>query len=378
MLNDVRILDLSHLLPGQYATALLAQLGADVVMIERPGGHKSRDYPTSYTMYNHSKRSVVLDLKDDDGREAFLALAADADVVVEQFRPGVVSRLGIDHDAVSAVNPNVVYCSISGYGQDGPRAADVGHDLNYISLAGILDQTGERDGPPVPPGVPIADLSSSVFAALSMAAALRRDGGEYVDVSMADAAVNMASNNLAEFFGRGYAPARGERLINGGYPYYSVYECADGEYVSLGAVEPHFWEAFCDRVDRPEWIDRQHARGEEREELSSAVAELFRTRPAEEWVVDLDSTVVPISIVQSLDEVPEDDHVQHRNLVRDVQYDSADKNTKTVGYPASFGEYKSTVERAPDYGEHTRELLTAAGYDDETVTSLADRGVIDE
>jgi len=378
MLDDVQVLDLSHLLPGQYATALLAQLGADVVSIERPGGHKSRDYPTSFTMYNHSKRSIVIDLKEEEGRDAFLDLAATADVVVEQFRPGIVERLGIDYDAISAVNPQMVYCSISGYGQQGPRAGEIGHDVNYISLAGVLDQTGDADGPPILPGVPIADLGSSVFAALSIAAALLTDNGEYIDLSMTDVAVNMASDNLAEMFGRGTAPKRGETLTGGAYPCYSVYPCADGECVSIAAVEPHFWETLCEEIGCPSLVDKQWATGDERDAVFEELTKLFQTQTAEEWLNDLDPSEVPISTVHSLEEVPDDPHVRHRELLSDVEYDSSGKETKAVTYPATFDEYAPTIGSAPEYGEHTYELLAEAGYDEAVIEALKEQDVVDE
>jgi crotonobetainyl-CoA:carnitine CoA-transferase CaiB-like acyl-CoA transferase len=326
---------------------------------------------------NRNKRSVGLDLKDDRGLAAIRELVRDADAVVEGFRPGVVERLGIDYDVVTDVNPEVVYCSISGYGQVGPRSEQVGHDINYISMAGALDYTGELDGPPLSPGVPVADLGSSIFAALTIAAALQKEGSEYIDLAMADVAVNMASDNLAEMFGRGTAPGRGETLIGGAYPCYSVYECADGEYVSLAAVEPHFWKTFCEKMDRPEFVDKQWVRGDEREAMFDELTASFRTRTAEEWVEYLDSSEVPVSTVNTLDEVPEDEQVRHRELVADVEYDAAEKDTRTVTYPAVFEEYEPRVERAPDYGEHTSERLEGVGYDESEVESLREQGVVD-
>lgn len=379
LLSDVRILDLSHLLPGQFATALLAQLGAEVITVERPGdGDYLRQFPATFVTYNHSKESIALDLSTADGQDAFLDLARGADAVVEEFRPGVVTRLGVDYQSVSAVNEEIVYCSISGYGQEGPRADEVGHDVNYSSLSGIVDQTGQRGGPPVIPGVPVADMQTAALAALSISAALHGEGGEYIDFSMADAALNAASVHLAEFVGRGTEPGRGDTGITGGFPCYSLYQCADGEYLAVGAIEPHFWERLCEAMDLTEYAEEQWVRGERREEMFATFSDRFMERPREEWLAGFDRSSIPVSPVNSLSDVVDEPQFEHRDAFRPVSPPDGGDETAVVGFPAVFRNRKLAVSDPPALGGATRRLLEECGYDDAAIEELLAAGVAEE
>ena len=321
-LDGVRVLDLTRLLPGPYATQLLADLGADVVKVEDTGaGDYARHMPPTtergvgavFDAVNRGKRSVAVDLKDDDGREAFLELAAEADVVVESFRPGVVDRLGVGYDAVRERNPDVVYVSLTGYGQAGPLSDRAGHDLNYVGRAGLLDMTRESpETRPVPLGYQVADLSGGLFAAFAATSALLSrelgtndadgaDGegrGEYVDVSMTDVVLSfshtVAPDAMAASGTDDPGPRPGETGLTGGYPWYDVYETADG-YVTLAALEPQFWTAFCDAVGREDLAGYHMTEDPaERAALREELEALFAERTRDEWVqtfADVDACV---------------------------------------------------------------------------------------
>ncbi len=282
------MLDLSRLLPGGFCSLLLADLGADVLKVEDTGmGDYVRWSPPLYDgphesarsalflALNRNKRSIRLDLKSDGGREALLRLVRDYDVVLESFRPGVLERLGVGYERMREENPGIVYCAISGYGQDGPKVAASGHDTNYLGLIGLLSLTGESGGPPVQAAGQIADLGGgALMAAFGILAALReRDGspgrpgsgeGQLVDISMSDGALSWLAMVAGAYFADGNVPRRGEMLLAGAVVCYRPYECSDG-YVSLGALEPKFWQAWCRGVGREDLIPSQFERpGSER------------------------------------------------------------------------------------------------------------------
>ena len=268
MLEGVRILDLTRLLPGAYCTLLLADLGADVIKIEEPGrgdymrwmGPVVGEQSALFNALNRNKRSVVLDLKSDHGRTAFLKLAETAGVVVEGNRPGVMDRLSIGWEVLHTLKPSLVLCSITGYGQDGPMAMSAGHDLNYMAAAGALGLNGAPGGPPLPLGVQVADLGGGgMGGAIAILAALfdvsRGGGGRHLDVAMMEGALAWTAAVAADAAAGGTAPERGRGRLTGGIPCYRVYSCADG-YLSVGALEPKFWEALCTALDRPDLISR--------------------------------------------------------------------------------------------------------------------------
>ena len=278
-LSDVRVLDLSRLLPGGFASLLLADLGADVIKVEDTGmGDYVRWAPPFYgddsqqplgtrsALYlslNRGKRSVRIDLKSDAGRDAFLRLAGEADVVLESFRPGVLDKLGVGYERLREQNPALVYCAISGYGLDGPNTARAGHDTNYLALNGLLGLTGAVDGAPVSSAGQIADLGGGgLMAVFGILAALHERGrsgeGQLVDVSMTDGSLSWLAMVAAAFLRDGRVPRRGSEMLNGGVACYLPYECADG-WISCGALEPKFWQSFCAGVERPDLLEHQFA-----------------------------------------------------------------------------------------------------------------------
>lgn len=311
-LQGLRVLDLTRLLPGPVAALRLAELGADVLKIEAPGaGDPTRTMMQSssdrvagrpgafYRMVNRGKRETRLDLKSEAGRHVLRALAAEADVLIESFRPGVMERLGLGYGTLSAANPRLVYCAISGYGASGPFADHAGHDLNYIGYAGVLDQLASRDGTPILPNFQIADLLGGALSAVTqILAALwhvgRGGAGRFVDVSMTH--TSYAHNFVAQVsvLNEGAAPAAGDGLLNGGVPCYNLYRTSDERWLAVGALELKFWETLCMALDRPEWATRHWSLGQaiggpDALALIQEVANVIATRTLGEWVELLES-----------------------------------------------------------------------------------------
>ncbi|MFC6941400.1 CaiB/BaiF CoA-transferase family protein [Salinirubellus sp. GCM10025818] len=387
-LDGVRVVDLTTLLPGPYGTQLLADLGADVVKVERvDAGDDARYTPpltdeghgALFDAVNRGKRSVALDLKDERGREALYELVSTADAFVEQFRPGVVDRLGVDYDTLREHNPGLVYCSLSGYGQSGPKSGKAAHDLNYIGLAGLLDMTRESEAAkPQMPGYPIADMAGGVFAAFSIVCALLsrelgagESDGEYIDCSLTDPVLSFSQSVAPSAF-MGEDPRPGETALTGGYPWYDVYECDDGRYVTLAALEPRFWRGFCEAVDREDLLgyhttDDPAEMAALREELES----LFASRTRDEWVEAVGDADATVDGVYTPAEALEHPQVEAMEIVED----SGDSLPR-VGYPArGEGVPDGPLGGAPGHGEHTGELLREVGLSEARVDSLAEAGV---
>src|SRR5215470_3410220 len=307
-LSGYRVLDLSRLLPGPYCSMMLADLGAEVIKIEEIKGDPTRMSPPrvdgksySFEQVNRNKKSIALNLKSSEGRDVFRRLAAKADVILEQFRPGVVARLGVDYETISAENPLIVYCSLTGFGQDGPHRTRSGHDLNYLALSGVLGLTTDEAGRPVIPGVQVADIAGGMIAAFGILAALlareRTGRGQLVDVSMFDVMLSMLPVPASQHFAGRDLGVGAKYALTGAYPFYNVYETADGRYMSLGALEPKFWAGFCSRVGREDLIGRQFDEGGRREELFAEVRAIFKSKTQDEWVEfmrDADACCEPV------------------------------------------------------------------------------------
>lgn len=379
-LDGITVLDLTRLLPGPYGTQLLADMGAEIVKIEPPG---SGDYSRVmeplidgvggvFASTNRGKKSVCLDLKTEKGREILLSMTEDADVVFEQFRPGVVDRLGVGYEAAAERNPDIIYCSLSGYGQSGPYSDRVGHDLNYVGYAGLLDMTRpDESHAPVLPGFPVADMVGGLFATFSILGALLSrefgNGGEYIDVSMTDVVLSL-SQAVAPMAFSGEDPRPAETVLTGKYPSYGVYETADGRYVALAALEPHFWENFCRAVDRPDLVDLHHSSDpEEVGYLESELEALFSNRTRDEWTDALADKEVMVSPVKTPSEAIEDTQIRERNIIRDGKL-------PRVGFPARASGVTETDETLPSLGEHTEAVLRSYGYED--IENLREAGVI--
>lgn len=355
-LEGVRVLDLSRLLPGPFATMVLGDLGAQVDKLEDPrGGDYLRFMPprgegglnTVFTLLNRGKRSAVLDLKTDAGREAFLGLIPRYDVLVESFRPGVLDRLGLGSAALWALNPRLVLCGISGFGATGPIAQRAGHDLNYLARAGVLGLTGPREGPPQVPGVQVADVGGALYSVIGILAALRerdRTGrGSVVDISMCEAAASFAAFGLG-VHASGQSEAPGGGVLSGGIAPYGTYATKDGRHVALAALEPKFWSAFCEGVGieaRPDAL----APGAHQRKWRADLEAIFAGRTFAEWREFSERVDCCLEPVLLPSELPEDPQHAARGL-----FAGGALRMRTPSAPAAEG-------AAPKHGEHTEEIL---------------------
>lgn len=388
-LAGIRVLDLTRLLPGPMCGLHLADLGADVIKIEDPGAgdygrHRRADGTAGpapvFSQINRNKRSLKLDLKQADGVQAFMDLAAEAQVVIEGFRPGVVARLGIDYPRVRAVNPAIVYCAISGYGQDGPLRDVAGHDINYCGYAGVLHQSGSRDGPPAVANFQIADLlGGTLSAVMGILAALldaQRSGkGRYVDVAMTDCTLAHSVVPFARVTTEGEARPRGQDALSGGLPCYGVYETSDGGYMALGALELKFWQAFCEAVARPDLIAHHLVSGETADRVRAEIAAIFKSASRDEWVERLAGADCCASPVLSPAEARQHPHLVARGMF--VSGNDAGVESEQLAFPLRMSDFTFSVERqAPGHGEHSREILAEIGYDERRISALQDKGVI--
>ncbi len=392
-LEGIRVLDLSRLLPGGFCTLLLSDFGAEVIKVEDTGlGDYVRWAPPYYEgadetarsalflALNRGKRSIRLDLKSDQGKEVLLKLAADADVLLESFRPGVLDRLDVGYERLRQDNPGLVYCAITGYGQDGPGRDRSGHDMNYLGLNGLLALSGERDGPPVQSGGQIADLGGgALMAVIGILVALRereRSGeGQFVDCSMFDGALSWLAMVAAETLASGRAPHRGEVQLAGALTCYRPYRCADG-YVTLGALEPKFWSAFCRGVGREDLLGG--AFEPPGSETHQAVSEIFLARTREQWRAFASEHDCCLEPVLELDEALDSELVRAREMVSELAQPGVERAVRLLGVPIKLSRTPGDPSRAPGpgLGEHTDEVLRGAGFDDEQIAALHEAGAV--
>ncbi len=392
-LDAIRVLDLSRLLPGGFCSLLLADFGADVLKVEDTGmGDYVRWAPPYYEgahpsarsalflALNRNKRSIRIDLKNDRGREVLLRLVADHDVLLESFRPGVLDRLGVGYERLREVNPGLVYCAISGYGQDGPHRDRSGHDMNYLGLVGLLGLTGERDGAPVQSAGQIADIGGgAMMAAFGILAALRereRSGeGQLVDVSMSDGALSWLAMVAGRMFADGVTPSRGGLELAGSLLCYRPYRCADG-WVSLGALEPKFWQAFCRGVGREELIVHQFdAPGSD---AHAAVSAIFMQRTRDAWQAFASEHDCCLEPVLELDEALDSELVRAREMVVEIDQPGVPEPVRQLGIPIKLARTPGRHDRrpGPELGEHTDAVLAAAGYGVQEIADLKAGGAV--
>jgi crotonobetainyl-CoA:carnitine CoA-transferase CaiB-like acyl-CoA transferase len=392
-LEGIRVLDLSRLLPGGFCSLLLADFGAEVIKVEDLGmGDYVRWSPPYYEgaddsakgalflALNRNKTSVRINLKEPAGRDVFLRLARDADVVLESFRPGVLDRLGAGYDALREVNPRIVYCAISGYGQDGPLRDRSGHDMNYLGRIGMLGLTGEAEGPPVQAAGQIADLGGgALMAAFGILAALReRDAsgeGQFVDVGMADGALSWLAMVAGQYLCDGVVPQRGSQLLAGGIICYRPYGCADGE-VTLGALEPKFWRNWCEGVGREDLIQRQF--DTPGSDSHKAVEAIFAGRTRAEWEAFAAEHDCCLEPVLGLDEALTDEWAKAREMVVELDQPGAEQAVRLLGLPVKLSRTPGDVNRLPGpaLGEHTDAVLAAAGYSEQEIAELKESGAV--
>lgn len=385
-LAGLKILDLTRLLPGPVCTLHLADLGAEVIKIEDTGlgdyartmglGAAPGEDSFFFRVVNRNKRGLRLDLKQPEGVAVFLRLARDADVIVESFRPGVVDKLGVGYVAVKAINPKVVYCAITGYGQDGPWRDRAGHDLNYIASAGVLDQIGTAEGPPAIPNLQIGDLlGGALTATMGILAAVigaRTTGeGRYVDVSMTDATFAHAYTGLLSVLARGETLPRGVDDLSGGLPAYGLYRTQDDRWLAVGALEPKFWQRFCDAIGRPELKPHGLARGVEGERTRAELEALLASRPLAHWQALFEKVDCGVTPVLSFEEAMAHPQVIARGMLPEVD------GLKQFAPPLKMSGLDFAVRApAPKLGADGAAILAAAGYSTTEIERLRESGVI--
>jgi len=383
LLKHIRVLDLSRLIPGAQCTQLLVDLGAHVLKVEEPlrGDYMRELNPHVFHALNRNKMSMTLNLKDPRGKEIFFRLVKEYDVLLESFRPGVMERLGLEYETVKEVNRGMVYCSLSGYGQSGPYRLRSGHDINYLSISGVMGLTADPGELPVALPLPLADLAGSVMASHAILAGLlaRADSGIgcYVDTAMMDASLSLMSARLAAGLGKGKTTR--SDLIRGGA--YDVYKTRDGRYISLGVIEDKFWRNLVRAVGRedmardPRFVTDQ-LRTENRQAIRGVLGPILVEKDLDEWMPLFDREDVPAAPVNYLDEVESDPQVSHRGLMSDLA-DETGQPFKQVDYPARFPDQKEVEDRpAPAKGRDTRKVLQGLGFDEDEIQSFFDSGVI--
>tara|TARA_B100001123_G_scaffold346537_1_gene395034 strand:+ start:10515 stop:11702 length:1188 start_codon:yes stop_codon:yes gene_type:complete len=390
-LDGIKVLDLSRLAPGPYCSMLLADFGADVTLVEAVPGVSAKlgSGPSSdpeaarraaaYNALGRGKRSIALNLKNQGAREAFYDLVKNADVVLEGFRPGVVKRLGVDYETVSDINPRIVYCSLSGFGQTGPYSNLVGHDINYISIGGALGVIGRPGTAPAIPVNLLADFAGGgLMAAFAICAALlareHTGRGQAVDMAMSDGVLSLMTSAMTGFFSTGQPLRPGEGFLTGARPWYDTYLCSDDRWFSIGSIEPHFYSALCEALEAPEFLGKQHdeaAWPEMRERFEA----IFATKTADEWMAVMSTYDICAAPVLEQENIATDPHNIARDMI--VTVDTQVGPVQQVGVGPKLSETPGRVlNGAPVNGEHTDEVLASIGYDSRRIEALRAEGAI--
>jgi crotonobetainyl-CoA:carnitine CoA-transferase CaiB-like acyl-CoA transferase len=386
-LAGIKVLDLTKLAPGPFCTMILGDLGADVIKVEEPGpptgrraeqagkaGTEGPGVPFSgspFNALNRNKKSIGLNLKSGPGKEVFRRMVQRADVLVQEYRPGVAERLGIGYEQMSVRNDRLIYCAITGYGQDGPYRNLVGHDLNYIATAGVLSILGRAGQLPTIPHNLIADYAGGgMHAAIGILAALvartQTGRGQYVDISMMDGSMALMAQSFASFFANGRLPARGETPLDGAIPNYNLYETKDGKIITIGAIEPWFFANLCRALGREDLVEHEY-NSARRAEIQESFRAIFRTKTRDEWFEILSRTDVCVGKMNTLDEVEADPQVRARKMI--VELDTPEgRKVKQVGISVKLSETPGSIRSlAPTLGQHTEEVMHGLGYSDEQI-----------
>lgn len=390
-LEGIKVLDLSRMPPGLFTTMMLGDLGAEVLKIDSldgtSAGSETPRTPsekeireTAFDSLNRNKKGIALNLKSEEGRKVFYRLCETADVILEGFRPGVVQRLGVDYETVSKINPRIVYCAISGFGQDGPYRLLPGHDLNYIAVAGALDMFGAPDSQPVPPMNLVGDYAGgSLHAVIGIQAALlarqTTGKGQYVDISITDGAAQLLAALSRAYFREGFVPDRGRSRAGACDPDYTSYQTKDGGYITLGCIEPVFWVNLCREIGKEEYIPHQMDRAK-REEISAHLKKLFLTKTRDEWFDQMWQKNIPITKVNRFSEAVEDPQLKHRQMVVEVNHPKLGP-VKQIGIAIKLSETPGKVRTTgPTFGQHTNEVLLDLGYSQGEVAALRKAGAV--
>jgi crotonobetainyl-CoA:carnitine CoA-transferase CaiB-like acyl-CoA transferase len=387
ILNNIKILDLTQLLPGPFCSKLLASFGAEVVKVERPGvGDLARAFSpkkgsnaVSFLYLNENKKSMTLDLKSNEGRKIFINLAKSYDVILESSRPGTMEKMGVGYEQLRKVNPKIIFCSISAYGQTGPYRQKAAHDLNVIGLSGILDMTGEHGRPPAIPGVQIADISSSLYACIAILLALlereKRGVGQRIDISMLASTISFLSIHAADFFASGKLPQRGNGLLTGGFACYNIYKTKDNRYMTLVGLEPHLWKEACLALGFESWVEKQFE-PRFQETMKEELGKLFFQRTMKEWIGFFEGKNVCCEPMLNIQETFFHPQVVHRKMKTKVRYPGIGE-VEGIGVPIKFSNIR--IERqspAPPLGKHTIQILKELGYRTGDIQTLMNKKIL--
>jgi len=390
-LEGLKVLDLTKLASGPYCTMILGDMGAEIIKIEAVGGRTGLgflpeigEHEADQSIANpaaRNKRNMVLNLKTEEAREIFYRLAKEADVIVEEFRPGVVKRLGIDYETIREINPGIIYCSITGFGQDGPYRDLASHDINYLSIGGAQGILGNPGGAPVPQTNIIADFAAGgMQAAIGILTALvarnRTNKGQHVDISITDGVVSLMHAEVALYHAMGRIPRPGDTLFFTGAPWYAIYETKDGKHLSVGSLEPWFWENLCNALGVEDMIPDQWAGEPKWKEMKARLQDIFSTRTRNEWVERLMPANTCVAPVYSLEETFSDPQLQSRRMFHEIDHPTKGK-IRQVGISIKLSETPGAIRNLGSRkGEHTREILEALGYGNAEIDALLHKGAI--
>ncbi|MBA3030936.1 MAG: CoA transferase [Desulfobacteraceae bacterium] len=388
-LEGIKIIDMGYYLPAAYCTQMLGDMGAEIIKMEEPIGPKHRrggagvsaapgpgaDEKSAYDFFNRNKKSLILDLKSKDALAVFQQLATQADVMIENMRPGVAKRLGIDYEAVQKINPRMIYCSISGFGQDSPYKQVAGHDPNYCSIAGAQMLNRDREKKPVRFGVPLGDIGTALHAAIGILTAViarqQTGKGQYIDTSMTDSVFSFVSRSLRTWLNPDlWTNTEFGEVVLG------PLEVKGGQFISVGNIEPYFWERFCRTIGREDFIPHKDAKGAKGEEVKSAIKEILLTKTRDEWVDILTQADTAITPVLEPEEVLENQHILQRKLVLELDHPRLGK-IKQMGFPIKLSDTPGQVRSfAPFAGQHSEEILQGLGYSLDEIRKLKETGAI--
>ena len=396
VLDGIKVLELARVPPAEMPGMIMADMGADVLKIETPEPERKHDErwvrQTIHAFVNRNKRSMALNMKSPEGQAIFARLAKGADVIVEGFRPGVMDRLGAGYEALKKSNPRLIYCSLSGFGQDGPYKNYPAHDMNYLSLAGVLGLIGDAGSKkPVIPLNLVADYAgASLHGALGIVLALyareKTGRGQHVDVSYLDTTLSLlaATPNMRFFFSDGVAPRRGEGFLGGSYPYYAIYETRDAKLLTIGCTEPWLWENFCKAIGHPEYTrfarqPDQFVRAANAEESAAreAIEAIIKTRDRDDWYDFLVKHDVCVGKVYDVEEMVQDPQINHRQMIVDVEHPTHGR-VRQFGIAIKLSDTPGTIRTAaPLSGEHTEAILKDLGLKADEISGLRERKVIE-
>lgn len=384
MLNGIKVIDFTRFLPGPYCSMLMGDMGAEVIKVEQPGtgDYARRLMKGMFYAVNRNKKSITINLKTTEGKAIIRKLVRDADVVLEGFSPGVAEKIGIGYETLKNVNPKIIYCSISGFGQTGPYRDLPGHDINYLGFAGTMSIPGGIGQLPQKFGLAVSDLAGGMFAIVSILSSLleriKTGRGQYIDVSITESVLSWTSTRLGEYM-----------LAEGGEGNFShlsatndIYETSDGKRIAIVVIEEQFWPRFCQALGQDGWLQdprfNTHAnRAQHGVELRNMLTKIFKKNTAKEWVDILEKNKVPVSHIHSPRSVFSNNHFVQREMIQEVEIPHLERKMKQISFPVKFGNIKNTIKQGPPaLGENNEEVLQAIGYKREEIVTLKERNII--